>query len=253
MRSARRPKLDEIASVDEQDAWLKSPRIESVVPLREPPNLADDPYDDRLRLVLEADEWASHRSLLRSYIENSIFRPFETQPSQTQKGWWNITIADRAASIQINIWRQYVLWIQPGFDPADGLTKTFGQIWVDKQVLGEALGSGYRFPSCFEVRETSLKGRVRPQISIWIDGALADQLKELLNLNWMLPATRTLNLDLTRGGILPMDRPRSHVPKLVDAIFSEGSPEEKPAVAPDNETPAGEPISSTNVGGANGQ
>ena len=100
-----RPKLDEIASVDEQNAWLKSRRIESVTPIREPPILTEGPYDQRLRLLLEAPEWPTFKAFLRGYIENSIFRPFETESSKTQNGWWTLTLAKGAASVQINVWR----------------------------------------------------------------------------------------------------------------------------------------------------
>jgi hypothetical protein len=221
-RSNRVVRLDYIATRKEQESWLTSPRSEGAIALREPPRLADDPYDDRLRILLEGPEWSSLRPFLRSYIEHSIFKPFETEPSEARRGWWNITIPEQSPYLAVNVWRQYVMYFEGfDFDLADGSVRANGFVFVDKEKVEAALGAGYQLPPCFAVGETWLKGHVRPQIAIEIDRARPHQLAELFNTDWMLSATRMLNLDLMQGGVLPGDRPRSHVPKLVDAIFAE--------------------------------
>jgi hypothetical protein len=216
-----RRKLDEIASPQEQTAWLQSPLNDGVTPLRAAPIMADDPYDDRLRLLLGAPEWLAFAAFLRAYIENAIFEPFKTEPSETQRGWWNLTIGDRGSSARINVWRQYVLVIHfRAISESDSLN-AHGWVWVDRETLEEAIGSGYRLQPCFEIVETRLKGNTRPQISIKIKAAPIEILDDLFNSDWMLAATRTLNLDLMRGGQLAFNWPQYHVRKLVDAIFAE--------------------------------
>src|SRR5271157_161283 len=150
-KQPKRPKLDEIATPDEQNAWLTSPLIEDAPPLRDHPALADDPYDDRLGLLREAPEWRSFAAFLRRYIENAIFEPLKTQPSNTERGWWNITIVERGAAAIINIWRQRVLWIDfRRADSADDKVKADGEVYIDAETLEGARNSGYQLPSSFE-------------------------------------------------------------------------------------------------------
>ena len=233
-KTPSRPKLDEIASVDEQNAWLKSPRIESVTPIREPPILADGPYDQRLRLLLEAPEWPTFKAFLRGYIENSIFRPFETEPSETQNGWWTLSLAKGAASVQINVWRQYTLQIDFRADKTNHAISASGWVGIDAETLEAERDRGYTIPACFKIDTAKSYGNkpkignTRRQTAVWFNGAPLDELKRLFSSDWLLLARRTLTLDLMRAGLLPMGRARFHLRKLVDAIFSEGSTREEP-------------------------
>lgn len=216
---AARPRhttLDEIATLDERNAWLTSPAIEGAAPIREPPELVDDPYDDRLRQLIGSDEWRYFATFLRAYIEDGIFKPFETE-----RRWWNITLAKGGAAAHLNIWRQYVVEIDFRLDQADGTVKARGLIWLDKQLLDEALRSGLHLDPCFEVHDTNLKGNLRSQVSIKIERAGFDQLANLFNTPSVLLVIRTLNLDLMRGGMLAFNWSQYHVPKLVSAIFAE--------------------------------
>jgi hypothetical protein len=228
------PKLDEIASVDEQNAWLKSQRIESATPIRELPILADGPYDQRLRLLLEAPEWPTFKAFLRGYIENSIFRPFETEPSKTQNGWWTLTLAKGAASVHINVWRQYTLQIDFRADKTSHAISASGWVGIDAQTLEAERDGGYTIPACFKIDTAKSYGNkpkignTRRQTAVWFNGAPLDELRRLFGSDWLLLATRTLTLDLMRAGLLPMGRARFHLPKLVDAIFSERSTREPP-------------------------
>ncbi len=227
-RKPTRRKFDEIASPQEQTAWLQSPLNDDVTPLRAAPILADDPYDDRLRLLLGVPEWSAFVAFLRVYIENAIFEAFKTEPSKTQRGWWNITLAKEGASVQINIWRQYVLVVDFRAEPGDIGVRAKGLVFVDSETMEAARSSGNHLPSCFEVREATyrgipLKGNTRRQVAIKITAAPLDQLVELFSSDWMLTATRTLNLDLMRGGQLAFNWPQYHVRTLVDAIFAEDS------------------------------
>ena len=234
MIGGNKKKLDEIASVDEQNAWLKSLRIESVTPVREPPILADGPYDQRLRLLLEAPERPTFKAFLHGYIENSIFRPFETEPSTTQNGWWTLTLAKGAASVQINVWRQYTLQIDFRADNANHAISASGWVGIDAETLEAERNRGYTIPACFEIATAKSYGNkpkignTRRQTAVWFNGAPLDELTRLFNSDWQLLATRTLTLDLMRAGLLPMGRARFHLRKLVDAIFSEGSTREEP-------------------------
>jgi hypothetical protein len=212
----RHTRLDEIANLDEQNAWLTSPAIEGASPLREPPELIDELYDDRLRQLIGSHEWPDFATFLRAYIEDAIFKPFETE-----RRWWNITLPQGGAAVRINIWRQYSVEIDFRSDQTDGTVKAHGLIWLDKQLLEEALRSGLHLDPCFEVHETNLKGNVRSQVSLKIDGARLDQLANLFNSRLVLLAIRRLNLDLMRGGVLAFNWAQYHVPKLVSAIFAE--------------------------------
>jgi hypothetical protein len=233
-KNPSRPKLDEIASVHEQNAWLKSPRSESVTPIRDPPILADGPYDQRLRLLLAAPEWPTFAAFLRSYIENSIFRPFETEPSKTQNGWWTLTLAKDAASVNINVWRQYTLQIDFRADKTNDAISASGWVGIDAETLEAERDRGCTIPACFKIDTAKSYGNkpkignTRRQTAVWFNGAPLDELKRLFSSDWLLLATRTLTLDLMRAGLLPMGRARFHLPKLVDAIFSEGSTREEP-------------------------
>lgn len=216
-----RTRLEEIASLEEQNAWLTSSAIEGASPTRERPEFADDPYDDRLRELMGSGEWFFFVTFLRAYIEDAIFRPFDTE-----RRWWNITLGEGGASARINIWRQYAAEVDFRFDESDGAVKAYGSIWIDKQLLGEALRS-LQLDPCFRVQETTLKGNTRSQVSLRMEGARLDQVANLFNSRSVLLAVRTLNLDLMRGGVLAFNWSQFHVPKLVSAIFSEDLSEQQ--------------------------
>ena len=64
-----RSKLDEIATPDEQKAWLASPVSAFPVPGRKPPELADDKYDERLAYLLNAPVRQVYSAVTKLYIE----------------------------------------------------------------------------------------------------------------------------------------------------------------------------------------
>ena len=221
----RHTRLDEIANLDEQNAWLTSPAIEGASPIREPPELVDDPYDDRLRQLIGSDEWLYFATFLRAYIEDAIFKPFETE----RRWWklrWEITLAERGAAARVNIWRQYVLVIDFRADPIDNMIKAHGLVYIDAETQQAAENSGYQLASWFEIQAATyegkpLAGNKRRQVALRITAAPLDELEKLFNSDWMLAAARTLNLDLMRGGVLAFGWSQFHVPKLVSAIFAE--------------------------------
>src|SRR5208283_1153730 len=56
-KQPKHSKLDDIASLSEQNAWLTSPLVAEAPSLRLPPELAGDPGDERLGRLLNAPEW----------------------------------------------------------------------------------------------------------------------------------------------------------------------------------------------------
>jgi hypothetical protein len=203
---------------------------------REPPQSIEDAYDARLAALLLAPEWPPLRTFLRSYIENTIPEPFETEPfGATRKGWWIITIDEKASWVLVHVWRQLVLQIDFREDGTDRTICASGWVGVDAEILQAAQHSGCRIPTCFEVDTVKYKGKPLRgnscrQTAVKINNAPLDELNQLVNSDWMLRAARTLNLDLMGGGVLPMGRERFQMPKLVDAIFSEGPIQEEAVV-----------------------
>ncbi len=101
--------LDALIPASEQIAWIDSPLLLDGRPIRPSPILADDPYDDRLELLLASPEWPEFAAFLRGYIENGVPKPLDTQPGANNIGWCNLTLGDKAGRVQISVNHQYAV------------------------------------------------------------------------------------------------------------------------------------------------
>ncbi len=229
--------LDAIIPVSEQTSWTDSPLLLDEPPIRPPPILADDPYDDRLALLLGSAEWLEFAAFLRGYILNGIPKPFDTQPSANSIGWWNITVGNKAGRVQISVNRQYAVTVDFRADEA-GKAKGFGAFYIDKETVEREHAQGIILPHGFAIEQTTLKGYERDVVALTFDATL-DDIANVFNSQWMLRAVRILNLDLMRGGRLQFGWQRFHMPKFIDALFSTDFNEEAvgqpaPAATPEN-------------------
>jgi hypothetical protein len=209
-------KLDEIASPEAQQAWIASPPSEVVAASRKFPEPRGDENDHKLDCLFNAPKWPNLRSLLRYYISVFILEPFETEGK-----WWNAVIHEKGASVRINIWREEVLFIGFRCPRNGGEPLAFGDVLVAADGLEGALQRGVHFPQPFHVEKGQVGKKVR-QKRIKFSSASNNEIADLLNSEWLIRATRYLNLDLMRAGMLAFDWPRFHSPKLVNAIFADG-------------------------------
>lgn len=207
------PKLDEIASVDEQEQWLLSGASSARLPDRAFPQLSDEQYDTRLAELTNSPEWDSIRSFMRRYIENFIFKP-----DQTEKIWWNATIQNNADFLRVNIWRQEVLIF---YIRADEISQQIssGAIWVPTEDYEIEFERGFRLLPTFQILKGHT-GNSLVQIGISFQEAPLESVLDFFSQPWLMRSIRRLNLDLMRGGKLSFDWGKYHSAKLVEAIFA---------------------------------
>lgn len=211
--------LDAVLPISEQNVWLDAPLVLDGGPIRPPPLLAGDPYDQRLELLLASPEWPEFAAFLRGYIENGLPKPLETQPSANSIGWWNITVGDKAGRVQISVNRQYAVNVDFRAD-VTGEPKGSGVFWIDKETAEREQARGVRLPDGFAIEQTTLKGYEREVVALTFHEVTLGDIANIFNSQWMLRAVRLINLDLMRGGRLQFGWQRFHMPKLVDALFS---------------------------------
>ncbi|HXT06619.1 MAG TPA: HNH endonuclease signature motif containing protein [Roseiarcus sp.] len=221
------PKLDGLISLKDQSAWRESPRRDGTEGLRPFPHLADDQYDNRLRRLLRLPEWPQFQRFLRFYLENGILQPLDTQPATGRVGWWRIYFdEDRPKRsgfedswVRATIYTQCVFCIDFRRDP-QGDVRAWGEFWLDKTTMDDALLSGVTLASTVEVgAKTGLKDLGLPLTKLALHGVGEDDFAELCDSDWLLRAVRGRTLHLMRRGMLAGKQ--LHIPKLVDAVFAQ--------------------------------